>query len=750
MMKKILSITLALVMLLSMNGVITFATNVDSASDDSLKEISNENGGANLFGSVPSYNVGDYIYFGRYPQATTDTNIMEPIRWRILSKDSDKALLISDKILDNVSFTSSGAAELWASSDIHTWLNSTFYNKAFNNDEKVAIRQETIVTTNSVDTNDKVFLLSKDEANTLFASNSDRKAEGTAYAKEINNGGAKLFVDTNYCSQWWLRSNYGSTWSSINVVRAGGDCNILNQTPDCNFNGVRPAIYIDLTSSYFTANESNITWNVDGGSWVGSENTWRNVTKYKEGFQWLLPTGVSLKKDGYELAGWLINGSDTTNVIKTSITGDLTLKAVFREEGSRALTDRENAAFIVRDEWTSWVKSFTNELSALDKNATERIYKNMDYYDMQYRFTEKYKKVPEYLDEDGKPTQKLKDLIKEKRKEISGATNNACLCFTSVENGSTVQFKLNALDDSYVSIGISYDGVSFVPWAKNTPVTLNSGESIYVRNTKSRLSHGVTTFFNFQMTGKIEASGSVDSLINFGTVYDNCYRFLFRNQTALVKAPELPSTTTADNCYDEMFRGCTNLTTPPSILPAKEVKTNAYSHMFFGCTKLQSAPKISAQKIGYDGCEAMFARCSTLEVAPELPATNLSEICYASMFADCTSLKTPPPVLPAKVVPSNAYNGIFVGCTQLVESPIIKMAQVSSNGCYEMFADCSLLNKIYISDYKDPLDSTSFGEWVRGVQDTGTIYYGGTYTDSDFSQDRLPKDSTHHWTVVNA
>ena len=38
---------------------------------------------------------------------------------------------------------------------------------------------------------------------------------------------------------------------------------------------------------------------------------------------------------------------------------------------------------------------------------------------MQYRFTEKYKKVPEYLDEEGKPTQKLKDMIKEKRKEIN-------------------------------------------------------------------------------------------------------------------------------------------------------------------------------------------------------------------------------------------------------------------------------------------------------------------------------------------
>lgn len=91
---------------------------------------------------------------------------------------------------------------------------------------------------------------------------------------------------------------------------------------------------------------------------------------------------------------------------------------VFAAE-DRELTNDEKAAFIVRDEWTGWVRDFTASLSELDKNATAKIYDGMDFYDMQYRFTEKYKKVPEYLDEDGKPTQKLKDMIKEKRKEIN-------------------------------------------------------------------------------------------------------------------------------------------------------------------------------------------------------------------------------------------------------------------------------------------------------------------------------------------
>ena len=84
----------------------------------------------------------------------------------------------------------------------------------------------------------------------------------------------------------------------------------------------------------------------------------------------------------------------------------------------KALNEDEKAAFIVREEWDAWVAAFTASLSEFDRIATAKIYDNMDFYDMQYRFTEKYK-TKEYLDDDGKPTDKLKELIKQKRKEIN-------------------------------------------------------------------------------------------------------------------------------------------------------------------------------------------------------------------------------------------------------------------------------------------------------------------------------------------
>ena len=91
----------------------------------------------------------------------------------------------------------------------------------------------------------------------------------------------------------------------------------------------------------------------------------------------------------------------------------LSANLTFAEE----LTAQEKSAFIVRDEWTSWVNEFTAQLEQLDKEATQKIYDDMDFYDMQYRFTEKYK-TSQYIDQTtGQPTDELKALIKEKRKQ---------------------------------------------------------------------------------------------------------------------------------------------------------------------------------------------------------------------------------------------------------------------------------------------------------------------------------------------
>lgn len=87
-------------------------------------------------------------------------------------------------------------------------------------------------------TNDKVFLLSYEEATTYYANNTERTAQGTDYAKcqglQVCNGNG----------DWWLRSPHYKYAYTHYVVNYDGDIDFyrINRT----FLGVRPACWINL------------------------------------------------------------------------------------------------------------------------------------------------------------------------------------------------------------------------------------------------------------------------------------------------------------------------------------------------------------------------------------------------------------------------------------------------------------------------------------------------------------------------
>ena len=104
----------------------------------------------------------------------------------------------------------------------------------------------------------------------------------------------------------------------------------------------------------------------------------------------------------------------------------------------------------------------------------------------------------------------------------------------------------------------------------------------------------------FVMTGKISASGNVDTLLNQNgnaTLTLGCYYGLFEYCTSLTTAPELPATTLANNCYYSMFNGCTSLTSAPE-LPATTLADYCYNGMFQGCLSLTTAPTIKTYTSG--------------------------------------------------------------------------------------------------------------------------------------------------------
>ena len=222
------------------------------------------------------------------------------------------------------------------------------------------------------------------------------------------------------------------------------------------------------------------------------------------------------------------------------------------------------------------------------------------------------------------------------------------LCFTAQEPGSTVKLTKNG-DAPNVNLQTSTDGNSWTPYNVEDTITLtNVGDKVYFKAVGSNSTMGTSfsDYNKFVMTGKIAASGNVNSLLEEDeqtartmslSSKTYCYGFMFYECTSLTQAPELPATTLADLCYQNMFQNCSSLTQAP-VLPATTLGTECYENMFYNCTSLTQAPVLPATTLA-DYCYiSMFGGCSSLTQAPELPATTLADSCYLEMFQNCTNL----------------------------------------------------------------------------------------------------------------
>ena len=199
----------------------------------------------------PDYKIGETIEFGNYPQDKDGTE--KPIEWIVMKKEGNQVLLLSKYVLDAKSYNEGWGDVTWEISDIRQWLNNEFYTTAFNKAEKVKIQTSLIKnednsehgTSGGNDTEDKVFLLSEKEADTLFSDEEERIAKATEYAE-------KLGVDINENSEekgawWWLRSPGNDSFYAALVNYYGwvyGDGIGVN----CNVYGVRPALHLNLQS----------------------------------------------------------------------------------------------------------------------------------------------------------------------------------------------------------------------------------------------------------------------------------------------------------------------------------------------------------------------------------------------------------------------------------------------------------------------------------------------------------------------
>lgn len=197
---------------------------------------------------------GDTIKFGAYEQDMNLKNGREPIEWIVLEKTDKQMLVISKYALDKLPYNNEYGDVTWATSTLRKWLNSSFYDYAFNKNEKKMIKTTTLKTkanpvssvSGGKSTKDKVFLLSiQDVLNKKYGFSAKTsvhdKNRRTAYAWNQNAGG-----------RWWLRTPAMSASNTLFVGSEGG----LEYTRGVLATGgwsdsyiglgVRPALYIKL------------------------------------------------------------------------------------------------------------------------------------------------------------------------------------------------------------------------------------------------------------------------------------------------------------------------------------------------------------------------------------------------------------------------------------------------------------------------------------------------------------------------
>ena len=263
---------------------------------------------------IASAEIGDVVKFGRFlenaamidPEKSLmleledvidDENkrnmfdsIAKDIEWYVLDRKEDKVLLFSKYVLDTKPYHKEYTEVTWAQSSIREWLNSTFYNVAFNDTEKNYICKTKILNNDTnfdflqygsvggENTIDNVFLLSIEEAKKYFNytyddtsmngfeeyenSELDKRLIGVVTNYAIFNGSMNYGIDgSEECStMWYLRSlGYGNLFSAY--VESNGYIDTQGYFSIDTPNGIRPAIWVDIMGD---SNDNDILDLTDG------------------------------------------------------------------------------------------------------------------------------------------------------------------------------------------------------------------------------------------------------------------------------------------------------------------------------------------------------------------------------------------------------------------------------------------------------------------------------------------------------
>ncbi len=316
----------------------------------------------------------------------------EPLKWRII--DAEAGLIMSESLIDaqpyaeTVYYYDNGGsteddyyldsahrtyANNYEKASLREWLNEEFYNTAFSGDEKSKVltykcdNSAAVSKYDSGSTRDYVFLPSSDDVNNAdmgFASDADRAAAGTDYAKALG-----LYTpDSGENSFWWLRTPGTYSYYACRVDNSGKTDDYGNSIDFTNY-GIRPVIRYDFDGA---GERYTATFMVDGeiyaqNSYAVGESIVEPEIPEKEGYtfkEWdmMIPETMGYEDMTFN-ATWVANSYTVTfNAGDGAFTDGDTVKTVTADYGS-AVNCIDDIPLVQGYEFTGWYDESGNPVT---------------------------------------------------------------------------------------------------------------------------------------------------------------------------------------------------------------------------------------------------------------------------------------------------------------------------------------------------------------------------------------------------
>lgn len=303
-------------------------------------------------------------------------------------------------------------------------------------------------------------------------------------------------------------------------------------------------------------------------------------------------------------------------------------------------------------------------------------------------------------------------------------------CFTALEENSTFELARSSTDAINLVFETSPTG-NYGSWTSFTYGDVRTlskvGDKLYIRTqvNKNQLNN-INAYSFFKMSGKIMASGNINSLLNQHFDSTNVqytthtfYR-LFNNCISLIELDQLP---------DQDVLG---------------ISSYSFAYMFYGCSGLVKAPVLKYKTLKNSCYQRMFSGCKSLTTLPDIQAETLDIQCFQQAFSGCTGLQEiPKGTLKCETLADNCYQGMFTNCTGLRKAEI-GAKTLSKSSLQLMFMGCSNLSDITVHFTDWNSDITATASWLLRVASNGTFRCPSALPDIR-GNSNIPKN----WTKVD-